>query len=157
MVFGRHRSSARATAPQSHRDSVLVRASTISCQTAADASRPPMMHTLSAPIYSPAQHPTIAEDGCEVVPQFFPGYCNNVPQSPSSAARSSQNRNSISPAASQRRAGSIKLPPAPGSDAGPRRYSNASSVSSTSTIPGHHLPNQYQAPYYEVQAASIGR
>ncbi|KAJ2886488.1 hypothetical protein H4R27_000621 [Coemansia aciculifera] len=159
MVFGRQRSSARATAPQSHRDSVLVRASTISCQTTVEVGRPPMVHPMSAPIYSATQPPPIAEDGCEVVPQFFPGYHNNVPQSPSSAVRFAQNRSSISPAVSQRRAGSIKLPSSPGSDAGPRRYSNGSSVSSTSTIPAHHMQYQhqlsYQAPCYELQATNI--
>ncbi|KAJ2041846.1 hypothetical protein H4S04_007597 [Coemansia sp. S16] len=157
MVFGRHRSSARATAPQSHRDSVLVRASTVSCQTTVDSGRPPMVHPMSAPIYSATQHPPIAEDGCEVVPQFFPGYHNNVPQSPSTAVRFAQNRSSISPAVSQRRAGSIKLPSSPGSDSGPRRYSNGSSVSSTSTIPTHHLQYQHshQTPCYELQAANI--
>ncbi|KAJ2816939.1 hypothetical protein GGI24_005568, partial [Coemansia furcata] len=158
MVFGRQRSSGRVTAPQSHRDSVLVRASTISCQTAADTGRPHMVHPMSAPIYTSTQPPPIAEDGCEVVPQFFPGYHNGAPHSPSPAVRFAQNRSSVAPVVSQRRAGSIKLPSSPESDVGPRRYSNGSSVSSTSTIPAYHLQYQnhpsYQTPCYDVMAAN---
>ncbi|KAJ2888466.1 hypothetical protein IWW38_004932 [Coemansia aciculifera] len=157
MVFGRQRSSAQATAPQPRHSSVLVRASTLSCKAAADASRPLMVHPMSAPIYSngaPAQPsplpPSIAEDGCEVVPQFFPGYSSSMPQSPS--ARLAQSRHSAAYASSQRRAGSIKLPPSPGSDAGPKRYSNGSSVSSTSTMSMHSQNLSHRASYYEVFA-----
>ncbi|KAJ2477356.1 hypothetical protein IWW47_006212 [Coemansia sp. RSA 2052] len=118
-----------------------------------------MVHPMSAPIYpagaQPSLPPPIAEDGCEVVPQFFPGYHNSVPQSP--AARFAPSRHSTSHAISQRRAGSVKLPASPGSDGGPRRYSNGSSVSSTSTMTMHSQQQQqqqlsYQAPCYYDEA-----
>ncbi|KAJ2778440.1 hypothetical protein H4R18_004600 [Coemansia javaensis] len=99
----------------------------------------------------PSVPPPIAEDTCEAVPQFFPGYEPRMTVVTAGPAPPSP----LSPQSPQRRAGSVRL----AVDAGARRGSALSSASSTATLlsPPLHgsMPqHQHQQPSAAVRRAS---
>ncbi|KAJ2007846.1 hypothetical protein GGI04_001373 [Coemansia thaxteri] len=144
MVFGRQKSLGRAPPAAQH----------------------------APPAHFSALPPPIAEDGCEVVPQFFPGYRTGVPQTQAPGAGARLVHRHSAPQATQRRAGSIKLLPQPGrasapvdlqplrsapacSGAGPRRLSSGSSVSSSSTLSALQQQQLAHLSHYEPQASPV--
>ncbi|KAJ2787934.1 hypothetical protein GGI15_000273 [Coemansia interrupta] len=165
MVFGWQRSSSRRP-----KETKLVRAATTAAampaaangRTSASASASvgrrtslPARTTPPAVLAVPPAGP-VAEDGCEVVPQFFPGYQT------SSAASAGYSRGSPasacfpSPAAggAQRRAGSVRVGGGGSADVGwggaGRRRSDGSTLSNAETlVPMHNLPGC--APVFSTQ------
>ncbi|KAJ2725772.1 hypothetical protein GGI07_000978 [Coemansia sp. Benny D115] len=139
MVFGWQRSSRQ---PKGSR---LVRASSTATprpSAAPAVGRHVSLSARTAPPRMVAPAPPTAEDACEVVPQFFPGY-----QHSPSASTTSFYPGPAAPAnapahASQRRAGSVqlrRLDTLPEDHraqcaGGPRRCSDGSTLSTSSTL-----------------------